>query len=66
MPEKYAYRVRILFFDSRKKYACWNTHVEIRMFGKRQYTVKQTSKSKNFIRICVFFYTHIGIFYAYP
>ena len=35
-----------------------NTHAEIRMYGRRQYTAKQTSKSKNFIRISVFF-THI-------
>ena len=41
MPEKYAYRVRILFFVKRKKNACGNTHAYIRMFGKRQYKINQ-------------------------
>ena len=41
MPEKYARRVRILFFAKRKKNACVYTHAEIRMFGKRQYKTNQ-------------------------
>ena len=62
MPEKYAYHVRILFFAKRKK-----THADIRM---RMYAcsvkgiMKQTNKSKNFIRICVFL-SHIRIFLAH-
>ena len=62
MPEKYAYRVRILVFAWRKKYSCRYTHAEIRTFGKRHY-VKQTSKSKNFRCISVlfirYFFTHM-------
>ena len=61
MPEKYAYRVRILFFVKRKK-----THAEIRL---RIYAcsvkgkIKQTNESKNFIRICVFF-IRISVFFC--
>ena len=51
MPEKYAYRVRILFFVKRK-----NTHAYIRMFGKRQYKTNQRELE---------FYTHMRIFYTH-
>ena len=63
MLEKYAYRVRILFFVKRKK-----THAEIRM---RTYAcsvkdnIKQINKSKNFIRICVFFIRISVFFFAH-
>ena len=59
MPEKYAYRVGILFFVKRKK-----THAEIRL---RIYAwsvkgnIKQTKESKNFIRIVYAYFL-----YAYP
>ena len=56
MREKYAYDVRILFLPSVK-----NTHAEISMFGKGN--IKQSSKSKNFIRICLFF-TGISYFFS--
>ena len=61
MPEKYAYRVRILFFVKRKKNACGNTHAYIRMFGKAAFT------ERPYLRICVKKYgyayknTHIRI-----
>ena len=53
MPEKYAYRVRNLFFAERKKkrmpiYAC-----------SVKGNIKQTNESKNFIRISVFFSVHM-------
>ena len=61
MSEKYAYRVRILFFVKHKK-----THAEMRM---RIYAcsvkgnVKQINESKNFIRICLFF-IRISVFFC--
>ena len=57
MTEKYVYRVRILFFTPRKKYACGHTDVEIRMFGKRQYN--QTRRVK-------ILYVYAYFLYAYP
>ena len=48
MPEKYSYRVRIFFFALRK-----NTRAEIRLLkyaSSVKGNIKQTSKSKDFIR----------------
>ena len=56
MPEKYACRVRILFFAKRKKNACSYTHAEICMFSKRQYKTNQRELE---------FYTHMRIFYTH-